>query len=126
SWRSRSVSLRAATVTSHERGLAGMPSTGHCIAAARKRLLDGVLGSVELAVAADERAEDLRRKRGQHRPRSVVPSCDASGFDEFVARLDDRPDVGVRSCRTLAGPGMVESLVAISVARSKLAQSTIQ
>ena len=42
-----------------------MPSRGQCVGGGEQRLLDGVLGGVEVAVPARERAEDLRRQLAQ-------------------------------------------------------------
>ena len=83
----------------------------------QQRLLDGVLARVELAVASDERAEDLRRQTAQQaldvlraRPVShVLPAAD----------VHDRPDLH-RANRALGHRD------AISVARSGVSQSTIR
>ena len=65
SLRHSSTSRREATVVSQARGLSGTPSVGHCSRRGEERLLDRVLAGVELAVAPDERAEDLRRQLAQ-------------------------------------------------------------
>ena len=102
SLRSRSVSRREATrdqpaarVVRHARRAATACARGE------QRLLHGVLGGVEVAVPADERAEDLRRQRAQQ-----VLDARWSGTSELqvveAVRLDDRPDVDVRSSRVRA------------------------
>ena len=65
SLRNWSVSRRDATVISQPRGLSGTPSPGHWSGGGEQRLLDRVLAGVELAVAPDQRAEDLRRELAQ-------------------------------------------------------------
>jgi hypothetical protein len=63
--RSWSVMRRDATAISQPLGLSGMPSPDHCVAAARSASWTGVLRRVEAAVAADDRAEDLRGELAQ-------------------------------------------------------------
>ena len=65
SLRHSSTRRREATVESQACGLSGTPCSGHCSAAATQGLLDGILAGVELPVAADETAEDPRRKLAQ-------------------------------------------------------------
>ena len=86
-----------------------------------QRLLDGVLGGVEVAGPAGEHAEDLRRELAQQ-----VLDADA--------RLASAPRLrGAHSSRTWigcwratpSGPGTAEYLAAISIARSSVSTSTI-
>ena len=65
SLRSWSVSRREPTVISQPAGCRGARRSGHCTRRGQQRLLHGVLARVEVAVAAHERAEDLRRQRPQ-------------------------------------------------------------
>ena len=65
SLRHSSTSRREATVRSHDRGSSGTPVLGPLLRRGEHRLLHGVLARVELAVAPDERAEDLRRELAQ-------------------------------------------------------------
>jgi len=91
----------------------------------QERLLGGVLGGVEVPVAPDHRAEDLRRQPPQQvlglgvghgtgqSSRSVLES--ASGRTSATA-----------VAATSGGAGQLARRPAISVARSKLSHSTIQ
>ncbi len=65
SLRTWSVMRRAATVTSQPRGLAGMPSSGHCTAAAVRASWTASSQASNWPEPADERAEDLRREVAQ-------------------------------------------------------------
>ena len=80
-----------------------------------QRLLHGVLAGVELAVPANEHAEDLRRERTQqvldHRCCHIsVPAC------SITARTSSTP----KPCRTSG------QRAAISAARSGVSQSTVR
>ena len=83
-----------------------------------QRLLDGILGGVEVAVPAGEHAEDLRRELAQQ------------GLDVGLARQrtprahSSRTWIGCSSA-TPPGPGTAEYLAAISIARSSDSTSTI-
>ena len=84
-----------------------------------QRLLDGILGGVEVAVPAGEHAEDLRRELAQQ------------GLDVGLAcqrtppRLTALARGSAARARTPSGPGTAEYLAAISIARSSDSTSTI-
>ena len=63
--RSWSISRRVATVDSQPRGLSGRPCGRPLHRRGEQRLLHRVLGGIEVAVPAHQRAEDLRRERAQ-------------------------------------------------------------
>ena len=65
SLRHSSTRRREATVSSHDRGSSGTPCLGPLLGRGEQRLLHGVLARVELPVAPDQRAEDLRRELAQ-------------------------------------------------------------
>ena len=75
--RKRSISRRDATRINHARGSAGTPSTGHCAAAASAASCAASSQSPEIAVAAQQRGQDVRRLLaphvGQHRHWSGPP-----------------------------------------------------
>ena len=84
-----------------------------------QRLLDGVLRGGEVVVAAQQRAEDLRREVAQQvLDRSVMRP--AGGAD-----MTCRTSIGRFSC-TPPGPGAAEIAAAISIARSRLSTSITQ
>ena len=84
-----------------------------------QRLLDGILGGVEVAVPAGEHAEDLRRELAQQ------------GLDVGLARQRTPPRLTALARGSAAasakpsGPGTAEYLAAISIARSSDSTSTI-
>ena len=84
-----------------------------------QRLLDGILGGVEVAVPAGEHAEDLRRELAQQGlDVGLALSAHAS------AAHSSRTWIGCCSA-TPPGPGTAEYLAAISIARSSDSTSTI-
>jgi len=90
----------------------------------QQRLLHGVLGGVEVAVPAHDRTEDLRREPAQQVLDGLIRhrgQTSSSALDSAIGRTS----ANARS-RTHSGPGQSFSRAAISVARSKLSQSTIQ
>ena len=100
-----------------------------------QRLLDGVLGGVEVAVPAHERAEDLRRQLAQQvlDTRTARSALAAHLLEEGVhlgdvdgAVVHHLPHLDrlLRSA-TPSGPGTAEILPAISIARSSDSTSTI-
>ena len=84
-----------------------------------QRLLDGILGGVEVAVPAGEHAEDLRRELAQQ------------DLDVGRARQRSPPLLtalargSAAASATPPGPGTAEYLAAISIARSSVSTSTI-
>ena len=100
-----------------------------------QRLLDGVLGRVEVGRAAGQGAENLRRERAQQvldarrvaqrveplavsRNASISPTFDGASFMTWRTMIGcsiDRPP----------GPGTAEYLAAISIARASDSTSTI-
>ena len=99
---------------SQPRGLSGMPSAGHCSGGREQRLLHGVLGDVEVSVAADHRAEDLRRQLAQQvLDRSVRP-----GDDQTPARRGTRR-LGRTSAYALAAANVRDRAVRRSRRRSR-------
>ena len=116
SLRSRSIILCDATRIRHAsrdlRGSAAGPLRG----GDQQRLLDGVLGDVEMSVTAHQRAEYLRRELAQQ-------ALDGTG----VGHADDTsvggsPGIGRTS---IASPVACAMRPAISIARSWLATSTM-
>ncbi len=69
-----SIIRRLAVRTSQAVGCSGTPSFGQRVAAASQRLLDGVLGRIEVAVAAHDGAEDPRRQLAQQVLESLTPA----------------------------------------------------
>ena len=109
------MSRRVATVMSQPFGLSGIPCVGHCIAAAMQRLLYRVLASTEVAVAAEQRAQDLRRQIAQQvLGAGVQPRDHASGVQSVGGPLI--------TCRTSIamfsglppGPGAADASAAIA------------
>jgi len=86
----------------------------------QQRLLHGVLGGVEVPVAAHHRAEDLRRQLAQQvlDRRHQKPS---SPEDSTIGRTSAYAVAAISG-----GPGHSPRRNAIAVARSKLSHSTIQ
>ena len=66
------------SATSQAIGCSGTPSFGQRVAGGDQRLLHGVLGRIEVAVAAHERAEDLRRQLAQQVLDVATPAFSAS------------------------------------------------
>ena len=126
SLRSRSVSRREATVISQPRGLSGTPSRRPLRGGGEQRLLHRVLGGVEVPVAPDQRAEDLRRQPAQQVLDALTRSRRAQ-ISRLGRRLSTigRTSAYRSSARACSGRGRVASRAAISVARSKLSHSTI-
>ena len=124
SLRSRSVSLRAATVISQARGFAGTPSVGPLHGRGDQGLLCRVLGGVEMPVPPDDGAEDLRQRARAAGPRS---GCSAWSEVQLGAGLGDRPDVRHRppAPRRRAGAGREVGRRSRSPDRSS-SHSTIQ
>ncbi len=115
SLRSSSVSRRDATVISQPRGFSGTPSRGPLHGRGEQRLLHGVLGGVEVPVAPDERAEDLRRETAQQ-------VLDAGGVRRHISVPDCPSAAAARRAAKLASG----QRAAISVARSRVSQSSRQ
>src|SRR4029453_9403908 len=92
-----------------------------------QRLLDGVLGQVEVAVPAHECAEDLRRQLAQQvldtwrdvqrSPPAVCKYSCIPSVSEMRSSITRRTWIGCWG-GTPPGPGTAESLAAISSARS--------
>ena len=82
----------------------------------QQRLLDGVLGDVEMSVAAHERAENLRREIAQQ---VLDRAC--------VGHADDTSDGGSPGIgrTSIASPVVCATRPAISIARSWFATSTM-
>jgi hypothetical protein len=100
----------------------------------QQRFLDGVLGSVEVAKPANERAEDLRRQLAQQvldtggNVQRSPPTC--SRNDSISATSDGARSITCRTwigccVATPPGPGTAESFAAISIARASDSTSTI-
>src|SRR5512133_2052502 len=99
-----------------------------------QRLLDCVLCSIEVTVAANERAKDLRRQlaqqvldTGRHVQRLPPTSW---RYDSISATLRGALSITCRTwigccSATPSGPGTAESLAAISSARASDSTSTI-
>lgn len=107
-------------------GPVGRLRTGPLRRGREERLLGGVLGRVDVAVAPDQRTEDLRSERAQQD--LDVGADDGRGFQPSSSAWDStmgRTSAYARS-RTSAGAGICARRAAISVARSKLSHSTIQ
>ncbi len=99
-----------------------------------ERLLNRVLGGVEVGVPANERAEDLRRRLAQQvldtdgRVQASPPTCSRNAS---ISATSDGASVII--CRTWigcwvaipSGPGTAESFPAISIARSSDSTSMI-
>ena len=113
---------RDATRISQPSGLSGSPSAGHCVRGGEQRLLHRVLGVGEVAVAADDRAEGLRRQLAQQ-ALGVSRRCSHLGVGRahHLAHLDRLPDRRRRS-----GPGAADACAAISIARSSVSTSIIR
>ena len=104
---------------SQPRGLSGTPCSGHCSVRREQRLLHRVLGRVEVPVAAHQRAEDLRRQLAQQ----VLGGVSRHG-DAQIPSSSTESTIGRTSTYSPSASGLT-SWAAISVARSKLAHSTI-
>jgi hypothetical protein len=100
-----------------------------------QRLLDGVLGCVEVAEPPGERAEDLRRQLAQQvldvrrrfqrsPPLAVCRYSSISAAPEGLRSMTCRTWIGC-CVGTPSGPGTAEILAAISSARSSDSTSTI-
>ena len=100
-----------------------------------ERLLDGVLGRVEIARAVGERAEDLRREGAEQvldggglaqcpAPRAVSRKPSISTALDGPSSMTWRTMIGCWSARP-PGPGTAETLAAISIARVSEATSMI-
>ena len=99
---------------SHARGLSGTPSLRPLHRGRQQRLLHGVLARVELAVAADQHAEDLRRQAAQQ----VHVGGVGAHISAPLVSMSGRTSSGVK--RALG------QRRAISAARSTLSQSTMR
>ena len=119
------MSRREATVISQARGLSGHPVGRPLLRGGEQGLLDRVLGGVEVPVAPDERTEDLRRQAAEQ-----VLGRIGHRWARYRGRSSADSTIGRTSAtavvRTCSGAGHADSRAAISVARSKLAHSTIQ
>ena len=100
-----------------------------------ERLLDGVLGRVEIARAVGKRAKDLRREGAEQvldggrvaqcpGPRAVSRKPSISTALDGPSSMIWRTMIGCWSARP-PGPGTAETLAAISIARASEATSTI-
>ena len=98
---------------SHALGSSGTPSSRPLRGGGEQRLLDGVLGGVEVAVATHERAEDLRRQ--------PAPQVLGAGRQRSHLLVPDAPMIGRTSTAANRASG---KRAAISSARSGVAQST--
>ena len=108
---------------------------GPMVGGGDQRLLDGILRSVEVARAAGERAEDLRRQLAQQvldagrdvqreSPRAVWRKASISEALVGDASMTCRMMIGC-SVDLPPGPGTAEILAAISIARASESTSTI-
>ena len=82
-----------------------------------QRLLDGILGGVEVAVSAGDHAEDLRRKLAQQDLDIGLPAHARGAHSS-------RTWIGCSSA-VPPGPGTAEYRAAISIARSSDSTSTV-
>ena len=112
----------------------GNPVPRPVLSGSEERLLNGVLGGVEVAVPANERPEDLRRRLAQQvldtdgRVQLSPPTCSRNAS---ISAASDGASVII--CRTWigcwvaipSGPGTAESFPAISIARSSDSTSMI-
>jgi hypothetical protein len=99
-----------------------------------QRLLDGVLGRVEIPVPARERAEDLRRQLAQQvldtggnvqlSPPTCSRNASISATSDGACVITCRTWIGCCSA-TPSGPGTAETFAAISIARASDSTSTI-
>ena len=89
--------------------MSGTPSSGHCDGRGQQRLLDRVLAGVELAVAADQHAEDLRRELAQQ------------VLDRLAAGHISNPASSITARTSTFAYGVC---AASSLARSRVSQST--
>ena len=100
-----------------------------------QRLLDGVLGGVEVAVPAHERAEDLRRQLAQQvldarrhvqrSPPAVLAGTPPSRRRRTARRPSPAAPGSAAAVATPSGPGTAEIFAAISIARASDSTSTI-
>ena len=110
---------------SQPRGLSGTPSAGHWRGGRQQRLLDRVLGGVEVPVPPHQRAEDLRRQLAEQVLGLGLGTAHGQGSRSARDSATGRTSTKARS-RMWSGPGHFDNRAAISVARSKLSQSTSQ
>jgi hypothetical protein len=112
----------------------GNPFLRPVLSGREERLLNGILGGAEVAVPANERPEDLRRRLAQQvletdrRVQLAPPTCCRNAS---ISSTSDGASVII--CRTWigcwvaipSGPGTAEIFPAISIARSSDSTSTI-
>ncbi len=101
---------------------------GPCGGGGNQRLLHGVLGVGEVAVTADERTEDLRRKLAQQvleaRARGHSSAVTARGHSSGSGALStSRTSIGCR-IGTPPGPGAADARAATSMARAAVSTSS--
>jgi hypothetical protein len=94
----------------------------HCCC--EQRFLNRVLGRGEVSVAADERAEDLRRELAQQSLDAGVRTLRGQ-MSSAGALITSRTSIGMFNGAP-PRPGAVDAFAAIAIARSRLSQSTIQ
>ena len=77
----------------HRAGSRAARRSGHCAARGEQRLLHRVLARVEVPVAADERAEDLRRERAQQ-----ILDVGVRAHISGRGLVHERPDLDLAGC----------------------------